>query len=86
MEILWGANRGRYRNMVEEWQEDFTKGNTYYPIDITEAYKTLVKYNMIHSMSAIRLGEYSEEVSFDNVRGDEGGRGYKGGGGSRAHG
>ena len=72
--------------MMEELQNDFTKGKDYHPIDIAEAYNLFVNYKMTHYNLAVILVNNSEEVYFSNVGGDEGFRCYKGGGCCGAHG
>ena len=72
--MLCGADRGEYGKLVEELQNDFTKGGDYYPADLTEAYKLLLKYKTLHSKLAAILVYNLEEVSFGNEGGEKGGR------------
>ena len=67
--MLCGADRGGYGKFVGELGKYFTKGNNYYPEDLTEAYNLLIKYKTSHSKLATRLVEDPEEVYFGNVGG-----------------
>ena len=81
--IICGAERGRYSKMVEELQNDFTKGNRNYPANTTKAYNLLLNYNISYN-TPTRLVDDSEEVLFANVGGSEGkSNAYKSGGGGR---
>ena len=81
--MLCGADQGRYGNLVEELQNDFTKGNRNYPANTTKAYNLLLNYN-ISNNTPTRLVDDSEEVLFANVGGSEGkSNAYKSGGGGR---
>ena len=42
--MLYGADQGRYGKMLEELQNDFTKGNDDCPADVTDTYNLLVNY------------------------------------------
>ena len=52
----------RYGKLVEDIWKIFTKGNNYYPADLTEAYNILINYKTSHSKLAARLVEYTEKV------------------------
>ena len=69
--MLCGADQGRYGNLVEELQNDFTKGNRNYPANTTKAYNLLLNYN-ISNNTPTRLVDDSEEVLFTNILGSEG--------------
>ena len=47
--MLCGYERGRYGNVLEELQNNFTKGNNYYPEYLMEAYILLLNYKTSHS-------------------------------------
>ena len=42
--MLYRSNQGRYGNMAEELQNDFTKGNVKCPENTTEEYNLIVNY------------------------------------------
>ena len=46
--MLFGANKIRYRNLVEELKIYFAKGNNDHPATMTEAYNLLINYKKIH--------------------------------------
>ena len=80
--MLCGADRGRYGKLVEELQNDFTKGNNYCPTNMTEAYNLLVNYKMFYKPPT-RLADDSEEALFANIGGSKGkSKSHKSGGGT----
>ena len=42
--MICRTNQGRYRNLVEELQNDFAKGKDNFPTNKTEVYNLLVNY------------------------------------------
>ena len=70
--MLCRAVRGRYDKLMEELQNNFTKGNKKYPANMTEAYNLLVKYKTNQSNPETRLVYDSEDVLFSNVIGSKG--------------
>ena len=67
--MLCGDDQGRYRNLLEDLQNDSTRGNNDYTADTMDAYNLLVNYKTTQSKKDARLVENSEEVSFINVGG-----------------
>ena len=62
--MICGAERGRYGNLLEGLQKCFTKGNDYYPEDLMDTYTFLLNYKTLHSkLVSILVGD-SEEVLF----------------------
>ena len=53
--MLCRSGQGRYGNLVEEFQNDFTKGNDNYLSKTTEAYNFLITYKTTHSNPETRL-------------------------------
>ena len=49
------SGQGRYGNLVEEFQNDFTKGNDNYLSKTTEVYNFLITYKTTHSNPETRL-------------------------------
>ena len=68
--IIFGANRMRYRNMVEELQNDFTKLNDSFPANTKESNKLLVNYKTPYKPQTILI-DNSYGVLFTNVVGSK---------------
>lgn len=41
---LWAADRGRYAKLIEDLENDYTKGNNNYPRTMVGAYRLLINY------------------------------------------
>ena len=69
--MLYGDYQRRYRKLVEELQNDFTKGNGNQPENTTDENNLLIIYKPSYNPPT-RLVDDSEEVSFTNVGGNKG--------------
>ena len=47
--MMCGSDQGKYDKLVYELQNYFTKGNYYYPVGMTDSYKLLINYKIVHS-------------------------------------
>ena len=64
--MLYGDYQRRYRKLVEELQNDFTKGNGNQPENTTDENNLLINYKTSYNPPT-RLVDDSEEVSSVNV-------------------
>jgi hypothetical protein len=64
--FLSGADKARYVKLLEDLENDFTKGSNYYPTSVTSAYNLLVNYKN-YQRPASQVYTDSEAVSFANV-------------------
>jgi hypothetical protein len=68
MSFLYAVDKFRYGNMLDELENDFTKGVDHYPDTITKAYTLVVNFKC-QQRQVGRLFNDSEAVSFTNVYG-----------------
>ena len=70
MALLMATDKTRYGKLLEDLENDYTKGHDNYPVTVTGAYNLIVNYKQYQRPPARGPGE-SEGVSFANV-GDQG--------------
>jgi hypothetical protein len=63
---LSGADKTRYGRLVEDLENNFTKGNNNYPETLTAAYNMVVNYRN-HQIPASHVFNDSEVMTFANV-------------------
>jgi hypothetical protein len=68
MAYMISVDRYRYGTLLEELENDMTKGTDNYPVNVTKAYTLLVNHK-IQQRGVTRLFNDSEAVSFANVNG-----------------
>jgi hypothetical protein len=68
MSYLYAIDRHRYGTLLDELENDFTKGTENYPDSVTRAYNLVVNYKG-HQRVVSRLFNDSEAASFANVDG-----------------
>jgi hypothetical protein len=68
MAFVHTVDRYRYGTLLDELENEMTKGTDNYPVNVTKAY-TLVVNHKSQQRGVIRLFNDSEAVSFANVNG-----------------
>jgi hypothetical protein len=71
MAMLTAADVARYSRLLEDLDNDYTKGNNNYPHTVTEAYNLIINYRQ--ARPAARIYHNAEGVAFTNIEeeGDE---------------
>jgi hypothetical protein len=72
MAMLTAADVARYSRLLEDLDNDYTKGNDKYPRTVAEAYNLIINYRQ--ARPAARIYHDTEGVAFANIKeeGDEG--------------
>ena len=83
--MMYRADRSRYRNLVEDLQNNFALSKYGHPLGITESYNLLLNHKSVHSKQVVRLVDNSQKVSLINVGEEKGGGGNKSGGGGGSY-
>ena len=72
--MLYVSDHTRYLKLVEDLNTNFIKWKINYPSVVMEAYNLLLNYQYYHgNQHGYRLVDYSEEVSFTNIKGNDNG-------------